>query len=83
MVLELLTALFLLIRFNDYRNNVPFLIASFLLALIWVITFLISVPKHNILSSGHNDLAITELVKTNWIRTVAWTVRAIILFTLL
>ena len=83
MVLELLTALYLLVRHNDYRNNTIFLISTALLILIWVITFLISVPKHNILSSGHNEQAITALVKTNWIRTVAWTVRAIILFILL
>ena len=83
MVLELLTGLYLLIRYNEYRNNTSFLIASASLCLIWVVTFLISVPKHNILSNGLSDLAITALVKTNWIRTVAWTIRAIILFNLL
>lgn len=83
MILELITAVYLLIRYDVYRNSYAFLIASSILALIWFITFLVSVPKHDILSNGHNESAIAALVKTNWLRTFAWTIRAIILFTLL
>lgn len=83
MVLELLTGLYLLIRYNENHNSFAFLIATFLLVIIWAITFFISVPKHNILSNGQNELAIAVLVKTNWIRTILWTARSIILFSLL
>lgn len=83
MVLEFFSAMYLLFRYNQYRNNTSFLVATALLGLIWAVTFLISVPKHNILSTGQNDLVISILVKTNWIRTIAWTIRAILLFNLL
>ena len=83
MVLELLTVLYLLIKNNLYRSNLLFLINFSLLVITWIITFLISVPRHDILSKGHNELAIKTLVNTNWIRTIAWTLRAVILFTIL
>ena len=83
MVLELLTGLYLFIQNNGYRNNFAFLITTSLLVLTWAITFLISVPKHNILSNGQNELALSVLIKTNWIRTIAWTIRSLILFSLL
>lgn len=83
MLLELLTAIYLIAAHSIYRSNIAFLVASFFIAFIWIITFFISVPKHDLLSSDHNDLTITALVKTNWIRTIAWSIRAIILFFIL
>lgn len=46
-----------------------------LVLLIWAATFFISVPFHNRLAQGYDYVAIDGLVRTNWIRTVAWTVR--------
>jgi len=46
-----------------------------LVLLIWAATFLISVPFHNRLAQGYNYVAIDGLVRTNWVRTVAWTAR--------
>lgn len=83
MVLELLTAVTLIIFDAGYRNNFLFLSANLLLALIWITTFFISVPKHNILAKGFNPSAIHSLIQTNWIRTLAWTLRAALLFKLL
>lgn len=83
MVLEMLSGLYLLVRDEIYRNNFIFLTAYALLAFIWFVTFLISVPKHNILSNGFNDEVIITLIKTNWIRTIAWSTRAFLLFYLL
>lgn len=54
-----------------------------LVLLIWVATFFISVPFHNRLAQGYNYIAIDGLVRTNWIRTLAWTVRLFLLGTLL
>lgn len=47
-----------------------------LVALIWAVTFLISVPCHAALSAGFDAAAHDRLVSTNWIRTIAWTARA-------
>ena len=48
-----------------------------LVVFIWAATFLISVPFHNRLTAdGYSYVAIDGLVRTNWLRTVAWTVRS-------
>jgi uncharacterized membrane protein SirB2 len=47
-----------------------------LVLVIWLTTFLISVPCHATLSQGFDAIAHARLVDTNWIRTVAWTARA-------
>jgi hypothetical protein len=46
-----------------------------LVVLIWAATFFISVPFHNRLAHGYDYVAIDGLVRTNWIRTLAWTTR--------
>lgn len=43
---------------------------------IWAATFFISVPFHNRLAqTGYDYVAIDGLVRTNWLRTVLWTLR--------
>ena len=46
------------------------------LALIWVSTFAVQVPLHARLASGFDRAVWHRLVVTNWLRTLAWTVRA-------
>lgn len=48
-----------------------------LLLVIWASTALIQVPLHGRLGGG-DRVAGERLVTTNWIRTVAWTARAIL-----
>jgi hypothetical protein len=50
-----------------------------LVALVWAPTFFISVPFHNRLERGFDYIAIDGLTRTNWIRTLAWTARAVLL----
>jgi len=83
MTLEALTAAYLIFFVNEYRSNVLFLTSLALLGLIWAVTFFVSVPKHGILSKGFNDAVISSLIKTNWIRTITWSIRAVLLFYLL
>ena len=83
MILEIISGLYLLVFNEAYRNNSLFLSACALLLGIWLVTFFISVPKHNILAKGFNEAAVSSLISTNWIRTIAWSLRAIILFFLL
>ena len=42
-------------------------------------TALVQVPLHRRLSAGWDDRAIRTLVASNWVRTAAWTARAVIL----
>ena len=46
-----------------------------LVGLAWAVTFFISVPFHNRLAQGFDYIAIDGLTRTNWLRTLAWTVR--------
>jgi uncharacterized membrane protein len=46
---------------------------------IWLSTAFLQVPMHNRLSSGFDQEAYQRLVSTNWIRTVLWTARGVML----
>lgn len=46
-----------------------------LVAVLWVVTWLVQVPLHRSLSQRHNAILLRKLVRTNWIRTALWTVR--------
>ena len=49
-----------------------------LLAVVWLSTALVQVPCHNLLSKGF-DVAVHErLVATNWVRTIAWSSRGLL-----
>ena len=48
-----------------------------LVLVVWAVTFFIAVPFHNRLEAdGYNYIALDGLVRTNWLRTLAWTARA-------
>lgn len=49
-----------------------------LVAVVWLSTALLSVPKHSRLARGYDERTIARLVQTNWIRTVAWTARGVL-----
>ena len=46
-----------------------------LVAVVWAATFGLAVPRHTELGGGFDPRAHRRLVRTNWVRTVAWTVR--------
>ncbi len=47
-----------------------------LIAFIWASTFLRQVPAHSQLGSGFDEGTWRMLVRSNWLRTIAWSVRA-------
>ncbi len=49
-----------------------------LVALIWVSTFLVQVPCHSILGQGFDVSVHQRLVDTNWLRTLAWSLRTLL-----
>ena len=52
-------------------------VAAFFVVFIWLSTFTLQVPIHKQLQSGKDKTLIRRLVKTNWIRTVAWSMKAV------
>ena len=51
--------------------------AAALLFAIWLSTLLFYAPLHMRLSTGFDEVVHRMLVRTNWIRTAAWTVRGV------
>jgi hypothetical protein len=49
-----------------------------LVVVIWFSTFLLQVPCHTRLSQGFDAQIHAQLVSTNWIRTLAWSARAVV-----
>ncbi len=75
MFLEAVTALLMLFypRPGIPRNLLG--LGMILIFVIWISTLILQVPLHNRLSRGFNAQAARRMVSTNWVRTVAWTLR--------
>jgi hypothetical protein len=41
-------------------------------------TVLLQIPEHAALASGYDRARVNRLVRTNWVRTVGWSLRAVI-----
>ena len=54
------------------------LVGMGLLGVIWLSTAFLQVPMHNILTRGYDAPAHRTLVRSNWIRTVAWSGRGLL-----
>ncbi len=54
------------------------IVAGGLIILVWCSTFTFQVPIHKSLKAGKDKSKIRRLVATNWIRTVAWSIKAVI-----
>ncbi len=81
MLLELATAAALLLprlRPAPIQAREAWL-GALLVGVVWLSTGLVQVPLHNRLHTGYSAPLIRQLVATNWIRTVAWSARAILL----
>ena len=79
MLTELATSVMLLFFYTSSALYKFYITAFILLLIIWLSTFLIQVPMHRGLASGYNKNRIKLLVKYNWIRTVGWSLRTILL----
>ncbi len=54
-----------------------------ILAAIWVTTALVQAPLHRQLMSGYDRAVVDRLVRTNWWRTGAWTLRGFLVAAML
>jgi hypothetical protein len=78
MVIELLSAALLLIRRPAIVTLPEAWSGLGLVTLIWVSTAFLQVPLHNTLGNGFDATAHHSLVYGNWLRTVAWSLRSLL-----
>ena len=83
MLIELASGIWLLLNAPTGELRLLFGIGLALLVVIWLSTFLLQVPLHDTLGGGFDVGAHAALVRTNWIRTLAWTARGAALVWLL
>ncbi len=79
MAAELITALVLAWFPPTADTAFGLRVALALLVVVWLSTALLQVPQHGRLAGGFDLAKIQSLVTWNWIRTVAWTLRGLIL----
>ena len=78
MLIEVVTAALLLDQDAQLRVSWLFWASCGLLVVVWLATALWQMPLHQQLLSGYDEGRIRALVRSNWIRTFAWTGRALI-----
>ena len=78
MPLEAVTALWLVVRPPSGVDQVWLLVGLVLIAALWLTTLFLHVPMHRSLSLGFDSDLIGRLVATNWIRTLLWSVRGLL-----
>ena len=79
MAVEGVTALMLLGWRPDAIGWFSAWLAAALLGVALLSTVLVQVPLHTRLGQGHDADAAARLLRTNWVRTVAWTGRGVVL----
>lgn len=77
MAVEGVTALLIAAYPGEIGYVLP-LVGLVLLAVLHASTVLLQVPRHRVLTDGFDAEIARTLVLTNWIRTVAWSARAVL-----
>lgn len=83
MLVELATALVVLIVLPAGVPMWAAWLGITLVAVCWITTATLSVPAHERLNAGPDPAALQRLVRTNWIRTAAWTARGVLVLWML
>ncbi|ETW99929.1 MAG: hypothetical protein ETSY1_13155 [Candidatus Entotheonella factor] len=78
MLIELVTGLWLLWPGVTKVLPVQVWLGIGLLAIVWLSTMFVQVPLHNLLTQGFDAAAHDKLVSTNWLRTLAWSARGLV-----
>ena len=77
MILEFLSGLLLVLYHSNQESLLR--ISFILLLIIWLVTALFFAQIHQKLSKGYDETLVRNLVSLNWIRTLLWTIRTIII----
>jgi len=81
MIVELLTGIQLL--YYQSFNAMYFNLSMLIMMGIWILTAIVFTSIHEKLTHGFNEKLIFDLVNYNWIRTVLWTARLVIIYIVL
>ena len=67
-------------NFLTIPNNLNYYyLTSLILIFIWISTIFIQVPIHNILNHKFDKDLVIQLIKSNWIRTLLWPTKLLLL----
>lgn len=78
MILELVTSVLLIFYQLETVDSKMVWLGLILTLTAWTSTFFLQVPLHERLALGFDGNAHSALVRTNWIRTAAWSLRAVL-----
>ena len=78
MIAELLSGIFIVFYPPPGIDSKLLWSGLILIVVIWASTFFLQVPLHEKLAQGFDENAHSALVNTNWIRTVGWSLRGIL-----
>ena len=78
MTMELCTAVALVIWVPPSVPTWAVLLGLSLVLWIWTSTAVLAVPHHRALEQGFDEQALAGLVRTNWQRTIAWSMRSVL-----
>lgn len=78
MAVEGVTALWLVAAPPDGTSRLLPVLGLAVLGVIHASTVLLQVPQHTALANGYDAARMHRLVRTNWVRTFGWSVRAVI-----
>jgi hypothetical protein len=78
MLMEAGSAVYLTFTGVTFDSGVQWVAFALLIA-VWITTAFVQVPIHSHLAQGKNDRLIRRLVITNWIRTLLWTAKGLLL----
>ena len=76
MIIEAVTAALVILYPPPNSDGRVLWLALVLVGIVWASTFLLQVPLHEKLAQGFDADTHRALVNTNWIRTIAWTLRS-------
>ncbi len=83
MLTELATAVLLLWYRPPGISQTSVICGLVLLAILWAVTYTVQVPQHAVLQQHFSPQLQRSLVTGNWIRTVVWTLRGLLVLTMM
>lgn len=78
MLIELAAAVALLWLHPESVSAVLAWLGVGLIAVLWLLTYFVQVPQHVRLAGGYDSVIQQKLVRSNWVRTMAWSARGVI-----
>ena len=78
MLLEAATAVLLVLFRPAGVPTVLPILGLVLLAVVWLSTVFLQSPRHRVLGRGYDAASQRSLVRSNWVRTVCWSARGVL-----